>query len=82
MRARTRHARLMGIGGLLAATALIAGACGASGGGSDESGAKSTTTEANGTSTSTKWGDLDSPCGAWLVGGRGAVLRQVGDLHP
>jgi photosystem II stability/assembly factor-like uncharacterized protein len=24
----------------------------------------------------------DSPCGAWLVGGRGAVLRQVGDLHP
>ena len=64
MRARTRHARLMGIGGLLAATALIAGACGASGGGSDESGAKSTTTEANGTSTSTKWGDLDSPCGS------------------
>ena len=24
----------------------------------------------------------DSPCGAWFVGGRGTVVRQVGDLHP
>ncbi len=47
----------------VAALALVAAACGASGGGDDASDSDGTTTTAAGSASSTKWGDLDSPCG-------------------
>ena len=60
--ARSTHIRHVGVA-LLAAMALVLGACGASGGDETGSDKEGSTTTAAGSSTGSEWGTLPSPCG-------------------
>lgn len=60
--ARSTHIRHVGVA-LLAAMALVLGACGASGGDEKGSDKEGSTTTAAGSSTGNEWGTLPSPCG-------------------